>query len=102
MEKFIVNPVQVRMDESEKGSIYQSIIAMGFRARQINDQIKMEINERLADVITTNDETEGTNFDQIAISREFDRLAKPTYMAMKEISDGKLTFILPEKEAEED
>ena len=37
MEKYIVNPVQVRMKETAKGSVYQAIVAMGFRARQIND-----------------------------------------------------------------
>ncbi|MDQ1266414.1 MAG: hypothetical protein QG635_1566, partial [Bacteroidota bacterium] len=99
MEKYTVNPVLVRMKESSKGSIYQSIIAMGYRARQINDHIKTEINDRLADVITTNDDVEGANFDQISISREFDRLPKPTFLAMKEINEDKLKYTLPEAEA---
>jgi DNA-directed RNA polymerase subunit K/omega len=98
LEKYTVNPVLVRMKESSKGSIYQSIIAMGYRARQINDHIKAEINERLADVITTNDDVEGANFDQISISREFDRLPKPTFLAMKEINEDRLKYTLPEAE----
>ena len=98
MPYHIVNPVAVRMRESEKGSIYQSIVAIGFRARQINDQIKSQLNEELADVIDGSD-TEGTNFDQIAISRKFDNFPKPTFIAMKEISEGKLHFTLPEPEA---
>ena len=43
MSTYIVNPVEVRMKESAKGSIYQSIVAMGIRARQINDQIKIQL-----------------------------------------------------------
>jgi len=90
MSTYIVNPVVVRMQESAKGSIYESIVAMGLRARQVNDQIKVQITERLADVITDGDETEGPNADQIAISKEFDRIAKPTFIAMKEMLDGQI------------
>ncbi len=101
MENYVINPVKVRMKESEKGIIYQSIVAMGFRARQINDFIKNELQVRMADVIDTG-ETEGTNFDQIAISREFDRIPKPTFIAMKEIFEDKLSYELPAEEAKEE
>lgn len=94
MENYIVNPVELRTKESEKGSIYQSIVALGFRTRQINDDIKMELDARLADVIPT-EESEGANFDQIAISKEFDKYPKPTFLAMKELSEEKLVFTLP-------
>ncbi len=102
MEKYIVNPILVRVKESKKGSIYQSIVAMGFRSRQINDNIKAEVNEQMSDVLVTGDETDTANFDQISISRDFDKLPKPTFMAMKEISDEKLTFELPEKEEDDE
>jgi DNA-directed RNA polymerase subunit K/omega len=85
-----VNPIVVRMKESEKGVIYKSVVAMGMRARQINDYIKFELNERLADVIDLNAETDVANYDQIAISREFDNIPKPTFIAMREIMDDKL------------
>ena len=98
MESFFkINPVVVRMKESAKGSIYQSIVAMGMRSRQINDDIKYEITERMADVIQDNSDTEGTNYDQIAISREFDSLPKPTFLAMREIMDEKIEFNMPEQ-----
>ncbi len=103
MEKYIVNPVQVRMKESEKGTVYQSIIAMGFRARQINDDIKEELGNRMADITPTTDESEGANFDQISISREFDKYPKPTFLAMKEMKDDKIKWAytqMPDGEAE--
>ena len=86
------------MQESDKGMIYKSIVALGFRARQINDDIRNEIHTRLADVIDTSDASEGANFDQIAISREFDKMPKPTFIAMKEISEGKLRYDIPDLE----
>ncbi|MBI2794314.1 MAG: DNA-directed RNA polymerase subunit omega [Ignavibacteria bacterium] len=92
MSTYIVNPVVVRAEESSKGSIYKSIVAMGMRARQVNDQIKTQISERMADVIIDTDENEGPNADQIAISKEFDKLAKPTFIAMKEMIDGQIHF----------
>lgn len=98
MGKYIVNPIRVRTNESEKGTVYQSIIAMGFRARQINDDIKNELNIRMEDVVTDTEETEGSNFDQISISREFDKYPKPTFLAMKEMEDDHLRWEIPDKE----
>jgi hypothetical protein len=93
-----INPILVRMKESEKGLIYQSIVGMGMRARQINDDIKLEIADRMSDIIIDPNDTEGTNFDQIAISREFDTISKPTFLAMIEIYGDKLTMQEPEKQ----
>ncbi|MCX6153624.1 MAG: DNA-directed RNA polymerase subunit omega [Candidatus Kapabacteria bacterium] len=102
MEKYIVNPIKVRMQESARGSIYQSIVAMGMRSRQINDQIKAEIDDRLGDLILSTDESEAVNYDQISISREFDKIPKPTFLAMKEMYDDKLHFEFPKSSEEEE
>lgn len=99
MDTYIVNPVQVRMQESSKGSIYQSIVAMGIRSRQVNDYIKDELTNRMADIIpSTTDEVEEVNYDQINISKEFEKLPKPTFIAMREIFDGKLTYKMADTE----
>ncbi|MDR0927608.1 MAG: DNA-directed RNA polymerase subunit omega [Ignavibacteria bacterium] len=92
MAKYIVNPILLKMKESAKGSIYQSIVAMGFRSRQINDDIRYELRYRMQDIVPTTDEIEKANPDQLAISREFERLPKPTFIAMKEMYDEKLHF----------
>ena len=102
MSTYVVNPVEVRMRESARGSIYQSIVAMGMRSRQINDQIKTQLAARMVDVITDADESEGTNYDQLAISREFDVLPKPTFSAMREIMKGQLDFRLPDPQTQSD
>ncbi len=96
MAKYIINPIKVRMKESESGSIYESIVAMSFRARQINDDIKYELKQKMLDITPTTDETEEANPDQLSISREFEKLPKPTFIAMKEMFDGKLSFKYPE------
>lgn len=94
-----INPIVLRMKESEKGTVYQSVVAMGIRARQINDQIKNEIHERMADIITDSNENETTtNTDQLKISREFDTIRKPTFIAMQELLHEHLHFEIPEEE----
>jgi len=92
MAKYIVNPIQVKMKESERGSVYESIVAMGFRARQINDDIKYELKLKMQDVVSASDEIEPLNIDQMTISKEFERLPKPTFLAMEEMLKGKLKF----------
>ena len=92
----IVNPVEVKMKESARGSLYEAIVAMGLRARQINDQVKTQLQAKMADIITDSDESEGTNFDQLAISREFDAIPKPTFVAMREMFDDSIKHEIPE------
>ena len=92
MAKYIVNPIQVKMKESTEGSVYESIVALGFRARQINDDIKYELKLKMQDVISHCDEVELFNQEQMSISKEFERLPKPTFLAMEEIFTGKLRF----------
>jgi len=96
MAKYIVNPIEVRMVESQKRSIYQSIVAMGIRARQINSDIKSEIIEQMEDIVPTADDNEIANADQVNISKKFEMMPKPSFMAMKEIFDGDLDYELPE------
>lgn len=98
MSKYIVNPVYLREVESKKNSIYQTIVAMGFRSRQINQDIKSEIMNKMEDIIPTTDENEIANADQVNISKEFEMMPKPHFLAMKEIADGKLTYELNEED----
>lgn len=96
----IVNPVEVKMKESARGSLYEAIVAIGLRARQVNDQIKTQLQARMADIITDTDETEGTNYDQLAISREFDSIPKPTFIAMREMFADNINHEIPTTETE--
>lgn len=92
LKDYIVNPVAVRIQASEKGSIYEAITAMGMRARQINDDIKMQLQARMQHIDPLEDETEYGNYDQMQISKEFDKIPKPTFLSMKEMFEKKLLF----------
>ena len=91
---------------SKAKNIYEAIAVMSKRARQINEEVKIEFNQRLETIqtkVTENpEETEvEANPDQLKISYEFERRPKPTDIAMKEILGDKITFRYKEKEEPE-
>ncbi len=88
-----IRPVDLRQATGEASSIYEAIVVMSRRARQINDEIKDNLQRRLEAVVTVGEEGEEvTNFDQLEISREFDRFPKPTFLALDEMLDGELSY----------
>jgi DNA-directed RNA polymerase subunit K/omega len=86
-----IRPVDLKQATGGATSIYEAIVIMSRRARQINDELKENLSRRLESVMSSGDE-EGdiTNFDQLEISREFDRIPKPTFLALDEMLDGEI------------
>ncbi len=92
MEDYLVNPVVVRTDASSRGSIYEAIVAMGMRSRRINDDVKEQLDARIDRLRPVDEESEFGNFDQMEISKQFDKIPKPTFLAMKEMLHEELSF----------
>lgn len=86
------NPVVIRTQASNEGSIYEAIVAMGVRSRQINDDIKVQLQARMAHINPLDDDNEFGNYDQLEISKEFDKYPKPTLLAMNELGTGSLRY----------
>jgi DNA-directed RNA polymerase subunit K/omega len=76
------------------GNLYESIIIIAKRARQVSAKTKEELSAKLADFATTMDNLEEVfeNREQIEISKHYERLPKPTTTATDEFIDEKLTF----------
>lgn len=74
------------------GNIYESVVIMAKRANQIAAALKKELSEKLEEFSQGNvaDTLEETyeNREQIEISRHYEKLPKPTLMAIKEFQDG--------------
>lgn len=89
-----IRPVDLKQATGGATSIYEAIVIMSRRARQINDELKDNLSRRLETVTSLNEDGEGevTNFDQLEISREFDRFPKPTFLALDEMLDGEISF----------
>jgi len=77
---------------AQTGNIYESVVVISKRARQIAVNIKEELNNKLAEFATTVDNLEEVfeNREQIEISKFYERLPKPTTTATEEFIEGKL------------
>ncbi|MEJ0055772.1 MAG: DNA-directed RNA polymerase subunit omega [Bacteroidota bacterium] len=76
------------------GNVYESVVVISKRARQIAINIKEELNNKLAEFATTVDNLEEVfeNREQIEISRFYERLPKPTTSALEEFLEGKVMY----------
>ena len=76
------------------GNIYESVVIISKRARQIAVNIKEELNGKLADFANTLDNLEEVfeNREQIEISKYYERMPKPTSTAIEEFLEGKLMY----------
>jgi len=83
------------------GNIYESIAIIGKRARQISAQQKEELNSKLAEFASSVDNLEEIfeNREQIEISKFYERMPKPSTVAIDEFLEGKVSFRRPEEEA---
>jgi DNA-directed RNA polymerase subunit K/omega len=82
------------------GNIYESVIICTKRANQISVEMKQELNSKLEEFASFNDNLEEVfeNREQIEISKFYERLPKPTLIALAEFEDGKVYYRNPEKE----
>jgi DNA-directed RNA polymerase subunit K/omega len=83
-------------------NIYESIVVISKRANQISVDIKEELNSKLAEFATNNDNLEEVfeNREQIEISKHYERMPKATLIAIDEFLHDKIYFRNPAKEQE--
>src|SRR6201996_573301 len=86
----------------ETGNIYESLVIMSKRANQISNNIKEELHQKLSEFASSNDNLEEVfeNREQIEISKHYERLPKPSLVAVQEFLDGKVYHRNPSKEKE--
>lgn len=85
--------IDIEKFEENADNMYESVAVAAKRARQINDEMKMELNQRLAPVIEKETEDDTImNQDKLEISLEFEKRDKPTNQAVNEMLNNELTF----------
>ena len=84
-------------------NIYESLVIMSKRANQISNNIKEELHQKLSEFASANDNLEEVfeNREQIEISKYYEKLPKPTLVAVQEFLDNKIYYRNPAKEARE-
>ena len=77
---------------AQTGNLYESVVVISKRSRQIAMNLKEELNNKLAEFATTVDNLEEVfeNREQIEISKYYERLPKPTSTATEEFLDQKV------------
>jgi DNA-directed RNA polymerase subunit K/omega len=86
--------------DTKTGNIYESLVIMSKRANQISNNIKEELHIKLSEFATSNDNLEEVfeNREQIEISKYYEKLPKPTLVAVQEFLEDKIYYRNPAKE----
>ena len=95
-----INPIDLRMVDKSAANVYEAIIVAAKRARQLNDEYKIEYNALVSTipVAAGDEETEDIqNPAQLKISLDFEKREKPHIQALDELLDGKIEYRFKDK-----
>ena len=87
------------LEVSGTGNLFETIVILSSRSKQLAIEMKDELNSKLEEFITPTDSLEEVfeNREQIEISKFYERLPKPHSIAIAELGQDLLSF---EEEAE--
>ena len=85
---------------ADTGNVYETVNIIAKRANQISIEMKNELENKLQEFASYNDNLEEVfeNREQIEISRFYEKLPKPTLIATQEYIEGKIYYRNPLKE----
>lgn len=86
----------------DTGNVYETVCIIAKRANQIAVEMKKDLEKKLQEFATLNDNFEevSENREQIEISRYYEKLPKPVLIATQEYIEGKVMYrnLVKEKE----
>ena len=98
-----IKTIEIKELEAKAANVYEAIVVLSKRARQINEETKLEFQQRIENLValpSSPDEVEDVaNPDQLKVSLEFEKRPKPTEEAIEELMNNQLDARY--KEAEE-
>lgn len=93
-----------RMRDFSKGTgnIYETIAILSKRANQISLEMRDELKKKIDEFSSTNTNLEEVfeNREQIEISRFYEKLSKPSLIAVQEFLDDQIYYRNPARELE--
>lgn len=95
---------RIRDFDAPTGNIYETVAIVSKRANQIAVEMKEELSQKIQEFATTQDNLEEIfeNREQIEIARFYERLAKPTLIAVNEFEKEKIYYRNPQKKADDE
>lgn len=92
----------IRRFDGVTGNIYEAVSIMSKRANQISSEMKEELSAKLQEFSSHSDNLEEIfeNREQIEISKFYEKLPKPSLIAVQEFLEDKIYYRNPNKSAE--
>ncbi len=89
-----ITPLEIEEVESKAGNIYEAVVVAAKRARQINDEQKLEYNQRVEPLINIEEDSDDSvvSKDKMNISIEFETRPKTTETGLNELLADGLEF----------
>lgn len=86
--------------EKDTNNVYEAIAIMSKRSNQIATEMKEELTAKLQEFASSTDNLEEVfeNREQIEISKFYERMPKPTALAINEFLEGETYVRRPEQE----
>ncbi len=86
--------------EKGTGNIYETLVVISKRANHISTELKDELQTKLSEFTSSTDNLEEVfeNREQIEISKFYEKLPKPSLIALQEFLDGKIYHRNPARE----
>jgi DNA-directed RNA polymerase subunit K/omega len=83
------------------GNVYETVKIISKRANQISAEIKSELDKKLQEFASMNENIEEVfeNREQIEISRYYEKLPKPVLIATQEFIEDKVYYRNPAKDS---
>lgn len=84
--------------DQEIGNMYQTVVILGKRANQVAVGIKEELGAKLEEFASNGENLEEVyeNREQIELSKHYEKMPKPSAIAVQELVEGRLHFRRPE------
>ncbi len=100
-----IKPIDIEALSDKAENVYEAIVILLKRSRQINEEMKIEFNQRIEmlqsrifEPETEETEQPQTNPDQILVAKEFEQRAKPTETAINELMGSQITYRYKEED----
>lgn len=90
-----ITPIDLRVIDQRAENVYEAITVAAKRARQINDENKIEFNALMNTIpsMGTDDDAEDvTNPAQLKIALDWEMRPKPHLQALNELLEGEIKF----------
>ena len=86
----MINTLSLREIETHADNIYEAIIVLAKRARQINDEQKQLLHRETE--YDNYDDYDEDGYDAVTPDVDYPKLPKPTSLALGELLSGKLKY----------